>query len=59
MGKIYTTDDKVFKPTYRKDDEGITVLGQQIQYLRAKHDEDDLQHAYADHDRQSRHDAVD
>lgn len=23
MGKIYTTDDKVFKPTYRKDDEGI------------------------------------
>ena len=23
MGKIYTTDDKVFKPMYRKDDEGI------------------------------------
>ena len=43
----------------RKDDEGVTVLGQQIQYLRAKHDEDDLQHAYTDHDRQSRHDAVD
>ena len=23
MGKIYTTDDKVFKPTYRKDEENI------------------------------------
>lgn len=23
MGKIYTTDDKVFKPAYQKDGDGI------------------------------------
>ena len=23
MGKVYTTDDKVFRPAYRKDDEGV------------------------------------
>lgn len=23
MEKVYTTDDKVFRPAYRKDDEGV------------------------------------
>ena len=23
MRKVYTTDDKVFRPAYRKDDEGV------------------------------------